>query len=354
MIERAGWGILGTGKIARIFAADLRGSASGRLQAVGSRDAARASAFATEFGAARAYGGYDDVLADPDVDFVYVATPHPTHERLAIDAARAGKHVLCEKPLAVDAAGARRMVEAAHSAGTFLMEAFAFRCHPQSQRLADLIADGAIGEVRSVNSAFGYDGGPAPTNYLLRHDLAGGSILDVGCYTASLTRQVAGMASGAPFADPVSVVGVGVLHPEARVDLDAAALASFAGGITGQLSCSIRTNLESSVLITGTRGRIRIPAPWLPGKHGGPPRLLVEGVRRDADAIESGDPRDLYAIEADTVVDHVRAGRQQAPEMGWADSIGNMELLDRWRSAIGYDLGDLGQEGAVAAMDLHR
>jgi predicted dehydrogenase len=245
------------------------------------------------------------------------------------------------------------MSDAAASAGTFLMEAFAFRCHPQSRRLSELIAGGTIGEVRGVNGAFGYDGGPTPTNYLRRRDLAGGSILDVGCYTASLTRQVVGMSTGAAFADPAAVVAVGYLDADTGVDLDAAALALFPNGITAQLSCSIRTNLDSSVLITGTRGRIGMPAPWLPGKHGGPPRLIVERAGHDPEVIDAGDKRDLYAIEADTVVGHARAGRQQAPEMSWGDSVGNMELLDRWRAAVGYDLEDVAR-GARPAIESRR
>ena len=351
MGERAGWGILGTGKIARIFARDLVDSRLGRLAAVGSRDAGRAEAFAAEFGALAHHSGYDELIADPNVEFVYVATPHPTHLGLVLQAVAAGKHVLCEKPMAVTAQQARQMVEAAAAARVFLMEAFAFRCHPQTRALLDLLAQDEIGEIRAVTAAFGYDAGPAPTNYLLRPELAGGSILDVGCYAVALMRQLAGEAVGRRFRDPVRVEGAGLLHPESGVDLDASAVAWFEDGFAAQLSCSIRTNLDSTARITGTRGFIRLPAPWLPGKFGGAPRLLVQRRGTDAREVPIDAARPLYAIEADTVVEHARAGMNEAPEMSWSDTIGNMLTLDRWREAVGvrYEVAGESRSASVPA-----
>lgn len=339
----AGWGILGTGKIARIFARDLAEARLGRLVAVGSRDGERATAFAAEFGAARAHAGYDELIADPDVDFVYVATPHTTHVDMAVAAASAGKHVLCEKPLAVNAAGAREIAAAAANAGVFVMEAFAFRCHPQTRRLIELLQAGEIGELRSVTAAFGYDAGPAPSNYLLKPGLAGGSMLDVGCYTVALARQLAGVVSNRPFREPVRLEGAGLLHPDHGVDLDATAVAWFDDGFTAQLACSIRTSLDSTVQITGTEGFIRLPAPWLPGKHGGVPRIVVQRRGTDVREIAIEADRPLYAIEADTAVERAGAGLLEAPEMSWADSIGNMEVLDRWRRAVGVHYAVAGE-----------
>lgn len=339
MVDPAGWGILGTGKIARIFAKDVQDASRGSVVAIASRNLERASAFAREFGVANAYGSYEALIHDPRVHFVYVATPHTTHVQLAMEAAAAGKHVLCEKPIAVDAVGAARMVAHARESGTFLMEAFAFRCHPQSHRLIQLLEAGEIGELRSVSATFGYDAGTAPTNYLLRRDLAGGSILDVGCYTVALTRQLAGAAVGQPFRDATRVVGAGLLHAERGVDLDATAIAWFPGGFTGQLACSIRTNLDSSVVITGTEGLIRLPAPWLPGRLGGPARIEIHRRNGPAREIAIGDHRGLYAIEADAVITRAREGRLEAPEMSLADSLGNMAALDWWRAELGvrYD-----------------
>jgi predicted dehydrogenase len=335
MSGRPGWGIVGTGKIARIFAKDVQAASPGSVVAIGSRDRERAAAFGAEFGVANAHASYEALIHDPRVEFVYIATPHTSHVALAMEAASAGKHVLCEKPIAVDADGAAKMIAHARSTKTFLMEAFAFRCHPQTAQLVELLQNGAIGELRAATAAFGYDAGPAPTNYLLRRDLAGGSILDVGCYTVALTRQVAGMAVAQPFRDPLRIVGAGLLHPEHGVDLDATAIAWFEGGFTGQLACSIRTNLDSTVCITGTQGFIRMPAPWLPGRLGGPPRIMVQRHREAPREIAIDESRGLYAVEADTVVARAREGRLEAPEMSWADSLGNMQALDRWRDEVG-------------------
>lgn len=342
MNERVGWGILGTGGIARIFAGAVQVSASGRLVAVGSRDAARAEAFAREFGADRAHGSYEALIDDPGVQFVYIATPHPTHVALAVAGAEAGKQVLCEKPLAVNAATASVVIEAARRAGIFLMEGFAFRCHPQTQRLVELLEGDEIGDLRAVNATFGFDAGPSPSNYLHRRDLAGGAMLDNGCYPVALARRIAGHTVGRAFRNPDRVVGAGLLHPDQGIDLDAVAVAWYEGGVTAQLMCTIRTEVDRTVLITGSRGFIRLPAAYLPGRmdrFGGTPRILVERHGEAPREIPVAAAAGLYTIEADTVVARAREGRTEAPEMTWDDSIGNMEVLDRWRAEVGvrYD-----------------
>ena len=196
-MSRCGWGILGTGKIARIMACALRDSQAGWLVAVASRSAGRAAGFASQFGISRHYPDYASLIGDPDVDIVYVATHHPDHREWAVAAAEARKHVLCEKPLAVTADGAAEIIEAARRSGVFLMEAFAYRCHPQTSRLVETIRAGVIGKVRMVDASFGYDAGPEPGNYLLVHALGGGSILDVGCYATSMAHLIAAAGSGA-------------------------------------------------------------------------------------------------------------------------------------------------------------
>src|SRR5206468_2114556 len=147
----------------------------------------------------------------PEVEIVYVATHHPSHRAWAVRAAEAGKHVLCEKPLAVHHADAEAIVEAARRAGVFLMEAFAYRCHPQTQTLLDLLRERAIGEVRMVDATFGYDAGASPTNYLLDRELAGGSILDVGCYPTSMAHLIARAVGGGGVAEALGVSGEGFI-----------------------------------------------------------------------------------------------------------------------------------------------
>ena len=148
------------------------------------------------------------MLADPDIDAIYIATPHPFHAEWAIKAAEAGKHVLCEKPMALTAFEADAMIHAARKAGTFLGEAFMYRLHPQTERLVELVRTGAIGEVRMIKSSFGFAmPGFQPEHRLFANDLAGGGILDVGGYPVSMARLIAGAAAGKPFAEPDKVAG---------------------------------------------------------------------------------------------------------------------------------------------------
>lgn len=333
MKDRVGWGILGTGKIARILAQAIAASDRARLVAVGSRDAARSEAFASEFGVPRA-GRYEDVLDEGAAELVYVATHHPEHRVWAVAAADAGKHVLCEKPLAVRCADAEAIVDAAGRNDVFLMEAFAYRSHPQTARLLELVREGAVGSVRIVDAAFGYDAGPRPTNYLMDPALAGGSILDVGCYTTSMAHRIAATACGADILPTVDVAAAAVFG-STGVDHSAAATLSFPFDILARVVCSIKANLESSVTVVGSHGRIVLPTPWLPGRIGGEARILVERSGQPVETIAIAEDREVYTVEVDAVSAHVRAGVRSSPTMSWEESRANMLTLDRWRAAIG-------------------
>jgi predicted dehydrogenase len=338
--DRVRWGILGTGKIARILATALAESEDGRLVAVGSRDAERAAAFAAEFGVPRA-SGYEDVLEDPEVDLVYVATHHPFHREWAVAAADAHKHILCEKPMAVTHEHAAEIVEAARRNDVFLLEAFAYRCHPQTERLQAILREGVIGEVRMIDAVFGYDAGPEPTNYLLVHDLAGGSILDVGCYTTSMAHLIAAAAAGRSVAPAIDVSGAGSLGPTG-VDLSTAATLTFDGGIVARVACSIRANLDSAVRIHGSEGRITVPSPWLPGRIGTEATIVVERLGVEPEVIDVPLEAEVYTVEVDAVDAFVRKGERSTSAMSWDESLENMRTLDRWRAAIGLRYPDDG------------
>ncbi|MGA1199154.1 MAG: Gfo/Idh/MocA family protein, partial [Candidatus Latescibacterota bacterium] len=205
------WGIIGPGSIARVFCNGLRFSKTGKLAAVASRDVDRAKQFATMFGCEKVHDSYDALLADETIDAVYVATVHPAHEEWVIKAAEAGKHILVEKPMGVNVAEVTAMLDAAKKHDVFLMEAFMYRCHPQIEKMVSLIQDKAIGEVRVIRSAFGYHAGFNPESRAYNRDLAGGGIMDVGCYPASMSRLVAGAAVGKAFLDPTEVKATGVI-----------------------------------------------------------------------------------------------------------------------------------------------
>ncbi|MFB3737869.1 MAG: Gfo/Idh/MocA family protein [Candidatus Velamenicoccus archaeovorus] len=338
MDEKVRWGILGTGKIARIVAGALAGSMDGELVGVGSRDAARAERFATEFGA-RSHGDYAAVVADPQVDLVYVAMQHPWHRTWAVEAAAAGKHVLCEKPLAVNHEGAARIVEAARRNDVFLLEAFAYRCHPQTERLVELLRHERIGEVRMIDAVFGYDAGPEPTNYLMVHELGGGAILDVGCYTTSMAHLIAAAATGRTVAPTVEVTGAACFGPTG-VDHTTAATLTFDGGLVARVACSIQADLDSCVRIYGSAGRITVPSPWLPGRIGSEATIVVEAGGGEAEVIRVPLEADVYTVEVDAVNAFVRKGERSPSVMSWDESLANMRTLDRWRASIGLRYND--------------
>ncbi|MBV9229101.1 MAG: Gfo/Idh/MocA family oxidoreductase, partial [Chloroflexi bacterium] len=199
------WGIIGTGRIAGIFANGIAESKTGTLLAVGSRTQASADKFGETWNVERRYGSYAALLADSDVQAVYIATPHPLHAEWAIKAAEAGKHVLCEKPIALNHAEAMAIIEAALRHDVFLMEAFMYRCHPQTAKLIELVRSGVIGKVRVIQASFSFHTTFRPESRLLNNALGGGGILDVGGYCASMARLIAGAAVGKDFADPTRV-----------------------------------------------------------------------------------------------------------------------------------------------------
>jgi len=271
---------------------------------------------------------------------VYIATPHPSHAEWAIKAARAKKHVLCEKPIGINHAEAMAIIDAAKQNDVFLMEAFMYRCHPQTHKLVELIQSKAIGDVKSIHGAFTYHW-PKPyegTARSVEHKSAGGGILDVGCYPVSLARLIAGVAMGKPFAEPIDVKAVGHLGPQ-RTDDYSEALLRFPGDIIAHCATATQLDQENIVRIYGTDGSIYIPDPWIPTREPGTVKMIVQ---RDGktEEIEVSSDRGLYSIEADTVAENIERRQAPSPAMTWDDTLGNMRVLDRWRAEIGlvYDM----------------
>ena len=334
MTTRIRWGLLATGNIARTFATGVQHSKTGVLQAAASRNLEKALAFCESFDIPTAHGSYEALLTDPEVDAVYIATPHPLHAQWAIKAAEAGKHILCEKPLAMTEADVMAVIDAAATHDVFLMEAFMYRCQPQIATVIELIKDGRIGDVTLIRAEFGFRVGWTPKSRLLDNELGGGGILDVGCYPVSMARLIAGAATGQGFADPISVKAVGHVG-ETDVDEYAAALLQFPGGIVAQVTTSVRLGLENEVVIYGSEGRIKICSPWFgAGKEGGVGTLEV-AAGGQSETLEVDTPDYLYALEADMVGTHIADRQAPSPAMSWADSLGNAQTLDAWRREIG-------------------
>jgi predicted dehydrogenase/aryl-alcohol dehydrogenase-like predicted oxidoreductase len=336
--QKVRWGLIGTGAIAKCFAKNLLNSRTGVAVAVGSRTKESADKFANEFDIARRYGSYDELLADAGVDAVYISTPHPWHAEWSIKALRAGKHVLCEKPFALNAAQAMAVHEAALLANKLVMEAFMYRCHPQTHKLVELLQQKVIGEVRVINATFSFQSGFNAGSRLFNNDLAGGGIMDVGCYPASIVRLIAGVAQGQPFADPTQVQGVARVGTTG-VDEWATATLKFPGDILANIATGVMLNQENVVRIFGSEGSIYIPNPWVADRANPTQGKIIVNKRGEPS------PRELlidaeataFTIEADTFGEAVLAGKTdvQSPAMSKADTLGNIRLLDRWRQSAG-------------------
>ncbi len=331
------WGILTTGRIAGIFARGVAASQTGRLAAVASRSAEAAEKFARRHRIPKAYGNYGALLKDPSVEAVYIAPPHPLHAEWAIKSAEAGKHILCEKPLTMNYRDSIRVVEAARRNRVFLMEAFMYRCHPQTARLVELIRKKIVGEVRLVQAAFCFEAPVDVRHRLFNPRLGGGGILDIGCYPVSMARLVAGAALGKPFAEPLEVKGAAVIGARSRVDESALASLKFPGGILAELSCAIRVNRgESRVKIDGSKGSLTVLSPWFAKWNAGTSYFLFENhSRKTSRKIPIHCDRNLYTVEADRVAECIRRGKKECLDMSWADTLGNMKVLDQWRKSAG-------------------
>jgi predicted dehydrogenase len=344
------WGILGTGGIAHKFAKGLSASKTGKLEAIGSRTVHSAEAFAAEFGVPRRYAAYEALLADPAIDAVYISLPNHLHLEWVLRCAEAGKHILCEKPLTTNYAEAKIAIDAVRAHDVFMMEAFMYRCHAQTARLADLIRQGAVGQVRVIQAHFSYNMHGPQVNIRQQNSAAGGGIMDVGCYAMSMARLIAGAATGKDFADPIMIHDGGEPHPavkayahigtDSRVDEWSTAVVRFPGEIVANLTCGIQVALDHQLRIWGSEGHIFVPNPWFPSDpRGGGDSVTKIQIFKDGEAQPKEelvhDSRANYTIEADVVAEHIADRQAPPPNMTWADSLGNMLALDAWRKDVG-------------------
>ncbi len=316
------WGILATGGIAERFTTDLLTLDDAEVVAVASRSEAPAKAFAERFGIPRAYGEWAGLFADEDVDVVYVATPHHAHRTAAGLALEAGKAVLCEKALTLNAREAAELVALARDRGLFLMEAMWMYCNPMIRRIAELVRDGAVGEVRTVQADFGL-AGPFPADHRLRDPkTGGGALLDLGVYPVSFAQLLLG--------EPDSVQAHALLSPEG-VDLNTGMLLGWSGtGASALLSCSIAADTPLTASVTGSLGRIDVPRGFF-----FPERFTLhrEGAEPE-EFVAEADPHS-FRHEAAEVTRCLRAGERESPLVPLDGSLAVMRTLDAVRDRIG-------------------
>ena len=320
MAQELHWGILGTGGIARKFAAQLPGSRRGELVAVGSRNEESAIGFTNEFGGAPR-SPYEGVLADAKVDAVYISLPNSLHAEWSIRAMEAGKHVLCEKPIASSAKEAKKMFAAAEANGRKLVEAFMYRSHPAIQRFIAMAREGAIGELRLIRSNFTFQRAADAKDVRYQKDLAGGSIMDVGCYCVNFARAITGR-------EPQSATAFAHLH-ETGVDEYAAGVLRFEDDIFCTFTSGMTTKSDLHTVVAGSEGYLRIDSPWFTDGS----FTIVRGD--DQETIQLDTATNYYAMEADAFADNVLddAKASITPD----DSIGNMRTLDKVRKSVGLD-----------------
>jgi predicted dehydrogenase len=310
------FGFLSTAKINRLVLAGARESDSVEVVAVASRDQARADAYAREVGIPRAHGSYEALLADPDVDAVYISLPNSLHVDWSIAALEAGKHVLCEKPLARSPAEVERAFDAAARAGLFLMEAFMWRHNPQTARLRELVAQGVVGRLRLIRASFGFALADT-SNIRLRADVDGGSLMDVGCYCVSGSRLLAG--------EPEHVLGDQVVGATG-VDVRMAATLAFGGDVLGQFDCGLDVATRDELEVIGSDASLFLDDPW----HCRQPGIEV---RRDGEVERVEVERaNSYRLELENLAAAIRG--EAEPLLGRDDAVGQARTIDAlYRSA---------------------
>jgi predicted dehydrogenase len=320
------WGILSTADIARRkVIPGMRSAARCEVVAIGSRDGETARRVAGELGIPRAHGSYEALLADPEVDAVYIPLPNHLHVAWTLAAARAGKHVLCEKPLALSAADAERMVEACDAAGVRLMEAFMYRLHPSWVAVRELIAAGRIGRLTSVQSWFSYFNDD-PANIRNIAAFGGGALYDIGCYCVNLSRMLFGE-------EPERVSGTIVRDPVTGVDVLTAGVLDFPSGVA-TFTSAIRVEDDQRVHVYGTEGRISIDIPFnIPPDRPTRVRLSAGGEPPVAPATEVLEfaPADPYGVEAERFAGAVLDGTPTPVPA--ADAVANLRVIERLLAA---------------------
>ncbi len=314
------WGILATGKIANAFARNLSLLPDARVVAVGARRLESARAFASRYGAPAAYGSYHELVADPDVDVVYVASPHGLHHEHALMAFAAGKPVLCEKALTLNAAQAEELVAVAEEKRLFFMEAMWMRCNPLIRRMRQLLADGVLGTVQQVRADLGFVVDAPATDRLLAPELGGGALLDMGIYPLTFAHLFLG--------EPRSFAAAAALS-ELGVDLNIALSLGYPTGAVASLSASMTAWSPRTASIATDLGRFDIPAAFHEPTTA---TWTSDGVSQTVseEVIGTG-----LANEAQEVMRCLRAGEVESPLVPHADSLSLMRLMDRIRAEVG-------------------
>ena len=330
--SRIGWGILSTGHIASVLAKDLALLPDeARLVAVGSRSADKAAAFAAEYGFERSHGSYEELAADPDVDVVYIASPHSDHFPSAKLCLEHGKAVLVEKPLTVSPEQTDELIALARDRGLFLMEAMWTRTQPLIRHAAELVASGELGEIRHVDAQFGFAFDGPPSHRLLDPEQAGGAILDAGVYPVHAVDLFLG--------EPDGLSGFGT-HASTGVDDHAAALLTFPAtdqreAATASILCTLKAQNPTRLAVYCARGRVMVDDFFIR-----PPRVMIhrDGADEPEELVTSW-PGGGYTFQVQEVMRCLRSGEIESPLVPWSATAAVARTLARWQAAVGSPAG---------------
>ncbi|WP_028610200.1 Gfo/Idh/MocA family protein [Paenibacillus harenae] len=312
------WGILGCASIAkRAVIPGLHQSEWNEAAAIASRNEDNAKRTAEELNIGQAYGSYEALLEDDSIDVVYIPLPNHLHKEWTIRAAEAGKHILCEKPLALTEKEAAEMAEACAKAGVLLSEAFMYRYHPRYDMIQEVIASGEIGEIRGIRSAFTFNGAGNKTNVRYRKDWGGGSIYDIGCYPITAARLLLGK-------EPEAVTVQAFFSEEhGDVDMMASGLLEFEGNVSLQFDCGMWAAFRNPLEVVGTDGIIEVPSAFVTGEPGSANFFVsAKGERREVEAPNVNQ----YTLQADHLSQAIVNGTplKFAP----SDAVSNMRIID--------------------------
>lgn len=305
------WGLLSTARINRALIPPLRKSKRNRLVAVASRDRARAEEYAREWKISRVFDSYEALLADPEIDVIYNPLPNSLHVEWTLKAVQAGKHVLCEKPLALTPQDVDRVAEAAQQAGVVVAEAFMYRHHAQTLKVKELVDAGAIGQLRFIRGSFTYPIN-GEGNVRLAPELGGGSIWDVGCYPINYARYLAG-------GEPLEVFGWQVLSDQG-IDMTFTGQMRFANDVFAQFDSSFSFAFRTQMEVVGSEGSLYVPVPFKPL-----PRSVIHLTQGDKEQTIRIQSQALYLGEVEDMADAILLGKP--PRISLADSRGNVAAI---------------------------
>lgn len=315
------WGILGPGRIAKKFANALQIPQHSRLYAVASRDIDRAKGFADEFNAVKYYGDYNSLITDPDIDAIYIATPHAYHYELAKACLKNNKPVLSEKPLTLDSQQTEDLLRISTENKVFLMEALWTRFIPMTISMLEQITQGTIGEVQYIKADFGFPAPYNPEGRLFNPALGGGSLLDVGIYPLFLCTLLLGI--------PDRIMATGRLSDN-KIDLDCQVVLQYPGNKTALVASSIHYQMPITAEITGTKGQIQIPCPWYKNNH-----YYLKSADKDWEKIEQPSLSNGFEFEIDEVIQCLEQGLHQSKVWPVSESLRLALLMDKIKEQLG-------------------